>query len=208
MHGQGAQTAHYVGQPDFRWDPNGRNMYLLGDYAFVDNAGSTWNVPKGAEVDGASIPRMFWSLMGGPFEGKYRDASVIHDYFCSVRTRPWKAVDRMFYEAMIVSGVAETEAKVMYLAVVWAGPRWDDQDIHNNLLAPADRFAEAQEKAGLPPQAGAFPRKTPEEGAHGRSASDRNAERVLDARFSRLSATVKAGNISLDEIDGLAENER
>src|SRR5712692_9140850 len=30
----------------------------------------------------ASIPRAFWSVIGGPLEGQYRNASVFHDVAC------------------------------------------------------------------------------------------------------------------------------
>jgi Protein of unknown function (DUF1353) len=43
-------------------------------------------VPAGAIVGGASIPQVFWSIIGGPFEDKYREASVIHDYYCEQKS--------------------------------------------------------------------------------------------------------------------------
>jgi hypothetical protein len=92
-------------------------------------------VPAKAVVDGASIPKLFWSILGGPYEGKYRNASVIHDWFCDRRTMPWSMVHRVFYEAMLDSGVEPLTAKMMYLAVYYAGPRWDAQAIINNRLA-------------------------------------------------------------------------
>ena len=58
--------------------------------------------------------------MGGPFEGNYRNAAVIHDQFCADSDhglRTWQDVHRMFYFAMRASGVAEVQAKVLYAAV-------------------------------------------------------------------------------------------
>jgi hypothetical protein len=72
--------------------------------------------------------------MGGPFEGKYRDASIIHDFYCSKRHRPWKQVHRMFFDGMITSGVGKGRAYVMYAGVYAGGPRWTDMDIHNALI--------------------------------------------------------------------------
>jgi hypothetical protein len=76
-------------------------------------------------VDGASIPKFAWSIIGGPFEGKYRDASVIHDVACVARSAPWEYVHLVFYYAMLASGVDKTTAKIMYAAVYHFGPRWD-----------------------------------------------------------------------------------
>jgi Protein of unknown function (DUF1353) len=75
-----------------------------------------------------------WSVIGSPFTGKYRDASVIHDYYCDIRARPWPSVHRVFYDAMIVSGVSVSRAKLMYAAVYFAGPRWSEATEHNNNL--------------------------------------------------------------------------
>ncbi len=95
-------------------------------------------VPAGTKVDGASIPQALWSLIGGPFEGKYRDASVIHDYYCDVRLKSWRTVHRVFYNAMRVSGVSEARAKLMYAAVFFGGPRWSDTAVDNANLPRLD----------------------------------------------------------------------
>jgi hypothetical protein len=100
-------------------------MKTVLDFGFREADGLHWPVPPGTTVDGASIPQPLWSLMGGPFEGKYRDASVVHDYYCAVRSADWQSVHLMFYRGMLVSGVSELRAKIMYMAVYFAGPRWD-----------------------------------------------------------------------------------
>jgi len=105
---------------------DGRTARLLAPIAYVQPSGEQWPVDKGSMLDGASIPKIFWSLIGGPFEGRYRDASIVHDHYCSSRDRPWRAVHRMFYEAMRCSGVAPAKAKIMYYAVYRFGPRWPD----------------------------------------------------------------------------------
>ncbi len=101
-----------------------RKMKLHENIKFTDSSGEQWLAPKGWVVDGASIPRIFWTLIGPPFVGDYRRASVIHDYYCDVKTKPWKTVHRMFYHASIAGDVPESKAKVMYAAVYAAGPRW------------------------------------------------------------------------------------
>lgn len=104
---------------------DGRSFELVQDFEFVAPGKVKWLVPKKATVDGASIPRPLWSSIGGPFSGKYRDASVIHDFYCDVRVRPSDDVHEVFYHAMIASGVKETKAKVMYAAVASFGPKWE-----------------------------------------------------------------------------------
>jgi hypothetical protein len=114
----------FVGAVVARWLDDGRSMALVEPFAYVDPREERWGAPAGAVVNGASIPRAFWSLIGGPFEGKFRDASVVHDVACEARSRPWQDVHRMFYEACRCGGVGDVLAKTMYYAVHHFGPRW------------------------------------------------------------------------------------
>lgn len=117
----------FEGQVVVEWlDHRGadRNMRLREAFAFVDEDGTRWDVPAGAIVNGASIPQTFWTLFGPPFVGDYRRASVVHDYFCEVRTRSAGEVHRMFYDACRAGGVSYVRAKSMYAAVAAFGPNW------------------------------------------------------------------------------------
>src|SRR6184192_629998 len=115
---------HYSGYVEARWENDGRSMTLLSELRYTDPQGQVWIASAGSQVDGASIPRSLWSFMGGPFEGKYRNASVLHDVAYDQKTRPWKEADRMFYNAMRCSGVSPTEAKTMYYALYRHGRHW------------------------------------------------------------------------------------
>src|SRR5262245_47415743 len=118
-----AQTAgqgfgSFVGEVTAKWlEPEGQQMQLTEGCAYPDRTGKRWNAPKGSIVDGASIPRIFWTVVGGPFEGQYRRASVVHDVACVVKSELWQDVHRMFYYAMRAGGVSELQAGVMYAAV-------------------------------------------------------------------------------------------
>jgi Protein of unknown function (DUF1353) len=115
---------HFTGEPVTKWNPDGRTMTLLTELRYTDPNGEVWVAPVGSQVDGASIPRYLWSIMGGPFEGKYRNASVLHDVAYGERKRPWQDCDRMFYNAMRCSGVSAVEAKTMYYALYRFGNHW------------------------------------------------------------------------------------
>lgn len=118
------RVGEYSGTVKAEWLTKTREMRLLESFAFKDPNCKVWAVPKGAVVDGASIPQLFWSLIGGPFEGRYRDASVVHDYYCKVRTEPSEQVHEMFYTAMLANGVDSNRAAMMFYAVLWFGPKW------------------------------------------------------------------------------------
>jgi hypothetical protein len=119
-------NGRFVGQVVTKWEDDGRQMTVVEPFQFIDPHDRRWSVPRGIAVDGASIPQIFWSIIGGPFEGKYRNASVIHDYYCKTRSRRWQDVHLVFYEAMLASGVADPQALLMYKAVEQFGPRWPE----------------------------------------------------------------------------------
>ncbi|TWT56349.1 DUF1353 domain-containing protein [Allorhodopirellula solitaria] len=107
------------------WAENGRDMVLKDSFRYVDGSNREWTAPAGAVVNGASIPSAFWSVIGGPFEGKYRNASVVHDVGCEEMLASWEDVHMMFYEACRCGGVDDNQAKLMYYAVYHFGPRWE-----------------------------------------------------------------------------------
>ena len=121
---QSHKWGYYSGPVDTRWESDGRSMTLLTELRYTDPKGEVWIAPAGSKVDGASIPRSLWTIMGGPFEGKYRDASVLHDVAYDEHNRPWQDCDRMFYNAMRCSGVSAVEAKTMYYALYKFGHHW------------------------------------------------------------------------------------
>ena len=83
-----ASRAQFKGEVVAKWLDDGRQMELMESFGFTDPSGQNWEVPKGAIVDGASIPKILWSIVGSPYTGQYRKASVIHDYYCNVMARP------------------------------------------------------------------------------------------------------------------------
>ena len=120
----GPEWGYYSDAPVTRWNPDGRTMTLLSELRYTDPRGTVWVAPAGSVVDGASIPRSLWSIMGGPFEGRYRNASVLHDVAYGQHKRPWQDCDRMFYNAMRCSGVSAVEAKTMFYALCRFGHHW------------------------------------------------------------------------------------
>jgi hypothetical protein len=129
---------------DLRLDPDGRRMRLLVDVTYTDPGGVRWLAPKDSVVDGASIPQPFWSVIGGPWEGRYRFASILHDVACDEKKRTWDQSAMMFYNAMRCSGVREFKAKVMYYAVYKFGPHWPPPGV---MATMADVFRDPKHRA-------------------------------------------------------------
>ena len=106
------------------WLSDGRSMQLLEPVIYRDAAGRPWVAPAGTVVDGASIPQFFWRVIGSPFVGKYRRASVLHDYYCQTQTTSSAETHHMFRAAMLRDGVEPWRARLMFWAVRLFGPRF------------------------------------------------------------------------------------
>lgn len=97
-----------------------RTLHFL---SYKTKCGDVWCVPKGFITDGASIPRIFWSLIGSPFTGLYRRAALIHDYFYYTKLTPRWYADKIFLECMKDLGVSYWKRWAMW-AAVRAGAGW------------------------------------------------------------------------------------
>jgi hypothetical protein len=101
-----------------------RDIRLTAPFGYVDKKGIHWDVPAGYVTNGASIPASLWGIVGGPFDGPYRDAAVIHDYYCEAKSRTSDETHEMYYEAAIARGTSEAIAKTMYAGILLGGPTW------------------------------------------------------------------------------------
>jgi len=116
-------TSQFSGDPETIWLTEAgtdRNMALLQDFWFIDRRGNRWDAPKASIVNGASIPRPLWSLVGSPYTGDYRRASIVHDVACEYAggdPARRRAADRMFFEACREGGCTAWEATVLYVGV-------------------------------------------------------------------------------------------
>jgi hypothetical protein len=154
-------------------------ILLLKPFGYTDGRGVVWDVPEGFISDGASIPEWLWVMLGGPFSGPYRDAAVIHDYFCNEKTRPWQDVHRVFLEAALNRGTPEDLAKTLYAGVLLGGPRWDSPK--------AGHFAKRLMKAQLVPTQSSKP-------------APPTASKTDKEAFEDLKAWIEREKPSLEEI--------
>ena len=177
---QSHKWGYYSGLPEARWDPDGRSMTLLNELRYTDPHGVVWIAPAGSKVDGASIPRSLWTIMGGPFEGKYRNASVLHDVAYEQHNRPWQDCDRMFYNAMRCSGVGTVEAGTMYYSLYKFGRHWRFPIKRAEPVKPSELASETRE----------FPRAIPVNQTEVNEARDwiRSAEPSLEQIEQRADA--------------------
>jgi hypothetical protein len=127
-------------------------MRLLADFWFRDRKAKVWTTPANYDVDGASIPRALWSLVGSPYTGDYRRASIVHDKACDESGNDQtarKAADRMFYQACRTGGCSIFEATLLYVGVRIGAlmpfvPAWSDEG-HPTLAGPRMTPTRAEE---------------------------------------------------------------
>ncbi|PYJ14178.1 MAG: hypothetical protein DME93_00675 [Verrucomicrobia bacterium] len=66
------------------------------------------------------MPRALWTLVGSPYTGDYRRASIVHDKACDDALHDVQArreADRMFYHACRAGGCSIQEATWLYIGV-------------------------------------------------------------------------------------------
>ncbi|MBB5699157.1 DUF1353 domain-containing protein [Sphingomonas yantingensis] len=194
--------AKYFEAPQTEWLPGSSRMRLLRDFRYRDPQGLMWTAKKGALVDGASIPRLAWTIAGSPYDPPYREASVIHDYYCDTMLRSWEATHRVFLDAMLTSGTEKVEAGSKWWAVHRAGPRWDDTYRWSGLWPFRVR------RPDRPP---ANPEPSPPPPTVEQAAAWQKAQREVDAlaeqQFRDVRAGLASGTLSVDDLPALADEQ-
>ena len=110
------------GLVDIPGDPD--HKLLEADFGYIDAKGMGWQTNKATKTDGASIPPLLQPFVGSPWEDGYIRAAVIHDWYCDRHVRTWRETHRVFYDAMLASGLQKPKAKLLFYAVYAFGPRW------------------------------------------------------------------------------------
>lgn len=105
-----------------RWKLIESFSYYVGKQSGLNNHGIIIEVPKGFVTDFASIPKIFWSILGHPM-GKYAAAAVLHDFMYFLKTFSRKISDQIFENAMKILKVPKWKRKIIYYAVR-VGGKW------------------------------------------------------------------------------------
>lgn len=123
----GADPGAFEGKVVVEWVDEGfvPSMRLMQDFAFRQAQGKRWVATQGQVLEGKAMPPLFRDLVGKPFDGGFRKAAVVYDAAAQKMTEHWQQSQRMFFEASVVEGVPESDAKVMYLVLAAQGTRWE-----------------------------------------------------------------------------------
>lgn len=113
--------SNFTKHPPLQPLPDGKHWRVTETFEFYfDLLGvrEVVKVFKNFISDLASIPKIFWSIIGGPW-GKYGYASILHDFCYKYKLYSRKICDRIFLEAMEVLGVGWWKRGTMYNFVRW-----------------------------------------------------------------------------------------
>ena len=99
----------------------GEQAYVLLDDLEVESLGYRIKVLKGFDFDAASIPKVFWSIIGSPFTGNYTTPAAIHDGLYAGEILDRKVCDDIFLDLMKQYKVSYARRYTMYWAVRLGG---------------------------------------------------------------------------------------
>lgn len=91
--------------------------YILLEDISVEANGYHITVRQGFDFDAASIPQIFWSLIGSPFTGNYTIGALTHDSLYASRALKRKECDDIFLDLMKQDKVNYFQRYAIYLAV-------------------------------------------------------------------------------------------
>jgi hypothetical protein len=95
----------------------GKQTYILLADLVYEDALVIIRVKSGFDFDAASIPKIFWSIIGSPFTGNYVEPATVHDALYSSEYFNRKQCDDIFLEVMKANNVSKFKRYAMYGAV-------------------------------------------------------------------------------------------
>jgi hypothetical protein len=76
-------------------------------------------------TDGASIPKLFWSVVGNPLENDLLKPAIIHDGLYNLMHQPRLECDKLLKEMLLFNGTSKMKAYFIYYAVrLFGGSHW------------------------------------------------------------------------------------
>ena len=107
----------------------GKQSYLLLEDIIVNSLGYQIKLLKLFDFDAASIPQIFWSIIGSPFTGNYTTPAAIHDGLYAGEILDRKVCDDIFLDLMKQYKVSYVKRYIMYWAVRLGGGKvWKEHN--------------------------------------------------------------------------------
>jgi hypothetical protein len=76
-------------------------------------------------TDGASIPKLFWSIIGNPLENDLLKPAIIHDGLYTLMQLKRLECDKLLKEMLLFNGTSKMKAYLIYYIVrLFGGSHW------------------------------------------------------------------------------------
>jgi hypothetical protein len=110
------------------------SAYEVFDEFELTYKGKTLYIPKFFQFDGATIPSIAWQIIGTPFDPKFMNGAVAHDWLYYTHKFSDSAAsrdecDKLLHDVLIESGINQTKVWLIYEAVRdFGGNHWENRD--------------------------------------------------------------------------------
>lgn len=94
-----------------------KDGYILKSTLHFENENIKVTVKPGLFTNGASIPHMFWSVIGYPLNPKYIGSAIIHDGLYNSHIVSQKEADNLFRDMLEHNGVSIIKRNAMFRAL-------------------------------------------------------------------------------------------
>lgn len=97
--------------------PGSNNKCMLHEDWYFTIDGKRFWIMAGYVFDGASIPRIFWTLVGSPFQPNFWAAALAHDWLYLTHLESRSVADEVIYQLLLKSEVSRAKSRLIWLSV-------------------------------------------------------------------------------------------
>lgn len=145
----------FFDQPHIEPRPEIDEVELTADACFYVDAVPK-DIPMRYKYNGASIPRIFWPIVGSPFDPDFAMASLVHDLMYLTHKYTRAQADEMLFQLLRQCGVELWRARTMWAFVrsfgqmSWENDAGDTIDL-KNLIGDIKKREDAEKFGWLLP---------------------------------------------------------
>ena len=107
---------YYTQKPEMSPVESQNWMKLDSDWSFFIDDKPIW-IPKDYYYDGASIPRLFWSVIGSPFEPDLQAPALAHDWLYLTHLTDRATADETIFQLMTQATINTIRTHLIWGAV-------------------------------------------------------------------------------------------
>jgi hypothetical protein len=106
-------------------------LWKLQDDFSYENDSIKVTIKSDFITDGASIPKMFWSIIGNPLSDHLLKPAIIHDGLYTLMQLPRSTCDKLLKEMLLFNETSKIKASIIYYTVRYFGGSHWEKDTKN-----------------------------------------------------------------------------